>query len=128
MFSQSYGFISCPRGWTHTSKHTNDCTESIIKNQACASLLLACTWFNNMLLSGVLRMLSSFVQWIPYNLEGKNFGKRVYTKNCLTVFWWISNISKLPKIILVCWFLLSNGNHRVLPWHMVKMKHFTIHR
>ena len=38
----------------------------------------------------------------------------------------ISKITKAPKIIFMHLFLLVKWNHRVLPWHVVKMKCFTI--
>ena len=58
-------------------------------------------------------------------LEGKSFGKMVHIKNWLIIFWWMSKISKAPKIIIMCWLLPVNRNHRVLLWCVVKMKHLS---
>ena len=41
------------------------------------------------------------------------------------MFWWMSKIAKVPKIIIMHQILLVKWNHRaVLLWCVVKMKHF----
>ena len=40
-------------------------------------------------------------------LEGENFGKTIYTKNWLIIYWQMSKISKAPKICVN--FYLSVG-------------------
>ena len=84
LVSQSYGvhilphYIIYPRGWTHTHTHARThtlmfCTESILRNQACAGLCLVCTWFANTILQHLLLVTYCMVGSVAGVSLGKSF-------------------------------------------------------
>ena len=61
-------------------------------------------------------------------LEGKFFGKTIHTTNWWIIFCQMPKFAKVPKIIIMRQHLPFKWNHRVLLWHVVKIKCFTVHK